>query len=386
MRSRLVLFPSLLLLLTIGCATARPNATAGNDPCDGCPKLTWCANCTGPCDAPGPLCNDDSKPGPDKPGCGEEGGRLCEDGLPPVAGPSPFGCPSTDTPCGLGPYTPGTIQFAVIGDWGDNCCRPSCSTFVADMIKGWNSRWPIEFIVTTGDNFYPNGSQEALEANMPMYEWVDPRAFRFFPSIGNHDLYDNCCGRAYQSYFSHLNSYSRTHDHPRYYRYPVPGGLIDLFSLNSDNGEPDGNTQDSVQATWLQNELKASQAIWKIVYFHNPPYNTHGGQSPAMRWPFAEWGASIVLTGHVHAYERLVRDGLTYVSNGIGGVKGVDHITVEDGCTPVEGSIVQYNGSVGAMIGVATKDALRFCLLAVDRDHPDGVCIDSFTLARPSGS
>ena len=101
-----------------------------------------------------------------------------------------------------------------------------------------------------------------------------------------------------------------------------------------------------------------------------------------MDWPFAEWGASIVLNGHVHAYERIVLDGFTYVTNGIGGVKGVDYITPENGCTPAEGSVVQYNGSVGAMIGVATATELRFCLLAVDRDNPDGVCIDNFSLSR----
>jgi len=34
------------------------------------------------------------------------------------------------------------------------------------------------------------------------------------------------------------------------------------------------------------------------------------------------------------------------------------------------------------MIGVATRDELRFCLTVLDRDHPDGVCIDSFTIRK----
>ena len=38
-----------------------------------------------------------------------------------------------------------------------------------------------------------------------------------------------------------------------------------------------------------------------------------------MRWPFAEWGASIVYAGHDHTYERLDVDGLPYIVNGVGG-------------------------------------------------------------------
>ena len=43
---------------------------------------------------------------------------------------------------------------------------------------------------------------------------------------------------------------------------------------------------------------------------------------------------------------------------------------------------MQYNGSVGAMIGVATENELRFCLMAVDANNPDGVCIDNFTITK----
>ena len=38
-----------------------------------------------------------------------------------------------------------------------------------------------------------------------------------------------------------------------------------------------------------------------------------------MRWPFAEWGASIVYAGHDHTYGRLEVDGFPYIVNGVGG-------------------------------------------------------------------
>jgi hypothetical protein len=38
-----------------------------------------------------------------------------------------------------------------------------------------------------------------------------------------------------------------------------------------------------------------------------------------MRWPFREWGASIVYSGHDHTYERLSVAGFPFIVNGVGG-------------------------------------------------------------------
>ena len=100
-------------------------------------------------------------------------------------------------------------------------------------------------------------------------------------------------------------------------------GSVELFALDSDPSEPDGTTADSVQAHWLEARLKASVAPWRVVYFHHPPYSSgpHGGELDClnMRWPFKEWGASIVYSGHDHTYERLDLDGFPYIVNGVGG-------------------------------------------------------------------
>jgi Calcineurin-like phosphoesterase len=413
MRSRGLLL-SLLLAWTAGCASTPPPAPASTvrrDPlastrnappspvkqasaaaaastCPGCPPPPSWARCSP--DGPAPGCGyiAPGPPPPPQPGCDQSFGMQCADGQPPVAGPAPAGCTiSSDTPCGLGPRQPGMIQFAVIGDWGDSCCQPSCASFVANMIKGWNNRWPLDFIMTTGDNFYPDGSATALAASMPMYDWIHPQPVSgqtptFFPTLGNHDFYEGCCAKPYQDYFQALGAYSPTGT-PRYYKYSLPGGLIDLFSLNADASEPDGITPSGKQAQWLQAALAQSTANWKIVFFHEPPFSSHvGGTEPQMDWPFASWGATLVLTGHVHAYERIVLNDFTYVTNGLGGVKGLDNITPAQGCTPTQGSQVVYDGSVGAMIGVATASELRFCMIAVDRTHPDGVCIDNFSFKR----
>jgi len=325
--------------------------------CD-CSRASWatcfdpsCSNLGAPCGTY-PPCNPPTGIPPPPTAihnekCGGGYGRWCEDGLPPVALPSYFpACPQTSTPCNLlGPAEKGdSLQFAVIGDWGDNCCLPSCTRFVAGMIQRWAGQWPLDFIITTGDNFYPDGGPDALAKNMAAYDWIDPMPVpsqtpHFFPTLGNHDLYDGTCGGPYLNYFRYLGNGSSKN--ARYYSYSIPGGLVDLFSLNASCSEPDGNTVGGAQYKWLEKELANSSARWKIVYFHEPPFATHtndeGTKNP-MNWPFAAMGASIVLTGHMHGYERLERSGLTYVINGLGGVKGVDLMTVVNGCTPIKGA------------------------------------------------
>lgn len=65
------------------------------------------------------------------------------------------------------------------------------------------------------------------------------------------------------------------------------------------------------QACWLQRELAASNAPWKIVVFHHPPFNSgtrHEGNTQALQWPFEAWGADVVMSGHDHHYEMILRD------------------------------------------------------------------------------
>lgn len=320
-------------------------------------------------------------------------GIDCSTSIPPTPPPE-VACPTTPTPCGLGPYQQGRLQFAVIGDWGDAVCAPppSCSSRVASMIQGWNAQWPLDFMLTLGDNFYPQGSDMDVETNMALYQWIDPQQVgRFLPTLGNHDLYNNC-GLPYYRYFSFLRAYSPNSPDwkdysPRYYKYSLPGNLIDVFSLNADSTEPDGtgpSCETCKQGKWLQQQLRDSKAAWKIVIFHEPPYSTYyPGTAPIMRWPFREWGASIVLSGHIHAYERIVDSaGFTYVVNGLGGVQGLDKVTWKECYPPIEGSKVRYTGTVGAMIGTATANELHFCMMALTAADPNGVCIDNFSLTH----
>src|SRR5712671_4906319 len=77
---------------------------------------------------------------------------------------------------------------------------------------------------------------------------------------------------------------------------------------------------------------------------HHPPYSSgpHGA-TLYMRWPFRQWGADLVLTGHDHIYERLSVDGLPYIVDGLGGA------TFYALGPPVPESQVRFTDGAGAL-------------------------------------
>lgn len=243
--------------------------------------------------------------------------------------------------------------FAVIGDYGD---AVPAEDSVSRLVKGWNP----EFIITCGDNNYPNGDYTTIDTNIGFFyhQYIFPyigiysdstdtaTVNRFFPSLGNHDLL-TLNGQPYYDYFTLPNN-------ERYYDFVW--GNVHLFALNSNPSEPDGTSASSSQAGWLSGKLSSSVSKWKLIYFHHSAYSSGGkhGSSTWMQWPFDQWGATAVFGGHNHIYERLSVNGIPYFVNGIGGryLYGLG--------PPLPESIVQYNTMHGAIKVLATDSCISF--------------------------
>src|SRR5205807_3802236 len=102
--------------------------------------------------------------------------------------------------------------------------------------------------------------------------------------------------------------------------YTVTQGPVALFVLDMNSNEPDGTSSLSTQAQWLQSALAGSTAPWKLVIMSYPPYSSgQEGSTGDLQWPFQAWGASAVISGHDHDYERLLENGMTYMVVGTGG-------------------------------------------------------------------
>lgn len=259
-------------------------------------------------------------------------------------------------------------RIAVIGDFG---LAGAPAAAVASLVKSWHPH----YIVTTGDNNYYSGLASTIDQNIGQYyaDFIypyfgsypalnNPGFNRFFPAIGNHDW------NGTDGYSVHLN-YFTLPGNGRYY--DVTLGPIHWFILNSDVHEPDGIIATSVQAQWLQSALAASTSCWQIVVVHHPPYSSSAvhGSTPATQWPYAAWGADVVIAGHAHNYERLHRDGIVYLVNGIGGAP------LYGFGSPISGSIVRYNADYGALQLDATPTRLQFAMF-----NTTSSAIDTFDL------
>lgn len=206
-------------------------------------------------------------------------------------------------------------RFAVIGDYGSD---DNNELAVARMVQSWKP----DFILTVGDNNYEIGASETIDKNIGKYyqNYIGnymgkygpgSKENRFFPTLGNHDWYSEEKSKPFTDYFTLPNN-------ERYYDFVKEN--VHFFAIDSDKNEPDGVRISSKQRCWLEKKLQESKSKFKVVYFHHPPYSSGDhGSSRYMRWRFKQNGIDLVISGHDHNYERLEKDGLTYIVNGSGG-------------------------------------------------------------------
>lgn len=258
-------------------------------------------------------------------------------------------------------------RVAVIGDFTSGTTLNG----VSRMIKGWDPA----AIVTVGDNYYYDTSIDT-SVGQAFHDYISPYSGsygagsttgnRFWPTLGNHD-YDRGLSN-YTNYFALPNN-------ERYYAAPVQDD-IQFFVVNSNTQETDGTSATSKQATWLKNALAASTATWKIVTFHHPAYTSGTeGDNTYMQWPFQQWGASAVISGHDHIYERLLKNNFLYFVDGLGGAEIVPAQRVEPG------SQVRYWSDYGAMLLESTATTLNFKFFS-----RDGVIRDDYTITNSGGT
>ena len=87
-----------------------------------------------------------------------------------------------------------------------------------------------------------------------------------------------------------------------------------------------------------------------------------------MQWPFADWGADVVMSGHDHDYERLHAHGIPYFVNGLGGSskRGM-------GYWESPASQFFYGDDFGAMLVTAVSHTIHYQFFSIAND---GTLID----------
>jgi hypothetical protein len=176
------------------------------------------------------------------------------------------------------------------------------------MIESWHP----DFVLTVGDNAYPQGSPDLLDRDI-----FDPyaavmRESAWFPALGNHDVKADG-GRAELDAFHSLGS-------ERWYRFTWGNAAVVVLDsdLPVDPGSP--------QLRFARSSL-ALPSCFRFAAWHHPPWEPPSRPlSPGLRRnivPLVEKdGTQVVFDGHLHAYARSrPRHGVLYVAVGTGGAE-----------------------------------------------------------------
>jgi hypothetical protein len=196
-----------------------------------------------------------------------------------------------------------SVRFAVIGDSGTGE-KPQFE--VAQQMTAIHQAFPFDFTLMLGDNIYGSKSPDDFRRKFQQpYQQLLDSGVKFYASLGNHD---EMIERSYKPF---------NMDGKQYYSFRK--GNAEFFALDS-------NYMDPQQVRWLDRELAASDATWKICFFHHPLYSdgkTHGPSLDLRKQIepiFVAHGVNLVLSGHEHFYERLKpQKGINYIVLGSSG-------------------------------------------------------------------
>lgn len=281
------------------------------------------------------------------------------------------------------------MVFAVIGDSGDTDPSDPEDPTNAGRVAALVEAFEPDFIISAGDQDYTDGefegSFEGLELGVGQYyhafigdyagEHGEGAADnRFFPVPGDHDYGDDCDDPRLGDYLDYFTLPQGPEDETYY---ALRRGPVHFFFLDSivDCHQDDGDKLQR-QRDWVQEQAAASDADLLVAISHHPPLSSgeNHGSAEHMQWPWADWGFDLILSGDDHIYERIERDGVTYVVNGLGGVERHD---VGDA---IEGSVVRYSDQFGALRAQVYPAGMRLAFFALDGDE-----VDSFVLGEIDG-
>ena len=223
-------------------------------------------------------------------------------------------------------YSDDSFSFLLLGDSG----------------VGTDAQWDVarqmekhsdgaDFVVHVGDVHQGLGDYYDGVYFKPYADLIT--RMNIFTTLGNHDVITDNGG-------VYLDDFYLPHNNPdsteRYYSFR----WANAYFIALDTNQPFSPL--SPQYFFLVDALNDPfrlTAGWTFVYMHHPPYVEHeidpyGAQNIRnfLVPVFEEYGVDLVMTGHVHCYERGRLNGVNYITSGGGGgslrqwKKNYDHI------------------------------------------------------------
>jgi tartrate-resistant acid phosphatase type 5 len=224
------------------------------------------------------------------------------------------------------------LNFILMGDWGRNGADHQKE--VARQMGQTASEASVDFIIATGDNFYPEG---VVSEHDPLWKYSYEDIYTAFslqwdwyPVLGNHDYGSNPDAQVAYSKISRrwrmpARYYSKTFDLNGDTTQQVLFVFIDTTPLIGNYYRGKGHNvhdQDSTaQKKWIEETLShASPNVkWKFVVGHHPMY-TGGGRTEShdtrsirnsLQSIFEKYKVDAFLAGHEHSLQHIVSSNKT---------------------------------------------------------------------------
>ena len=275
--------------------------------------------------------------------------------------------------------TPGVGPFRFLA-FGDSGAGTPEQLAIAQLMMAEQPN----LVIHVGDIAYEDGTFDQFHDNHFEFYWPMLGRLPFFPVPGNHEYY-TLGAVPYLSLHAPPVETVPDADKGRYYSFDWG----DAHFVALDANLLDVGYSGTAELDWLEQDLAATTAKWRIVYWHQVPYPLfHHADDPiciAARQRFVpiveRHGVQLVLTGHEHEYFRSKpMHGDTPVSNWPGTV----YITTGGGGGPLHPVVpqpwVQYEASVYHYLSVEVNAAQ----LTVHAIGINGKEFDRSTLTLPS--
>jgi hypothetical protein len=237
-----------------------------------------------------------------------------------------------------------SINFCVLGDWGRHGMYGQKK--VAQQLGNTATGIDADFIISTGDNFYPKGVKSVTDPSwQSSFEQVYTHHGTYtdwWVVLGNHDYKSNPDAQIAYSAIS-----ERWKMPARYFSITKfidddSTKAVDFFFLDTNPFQsdyykdelygPKVKAQDTTaQKKWLENGLRNSKAVWKIVVGHHPLYSAgkRKGKTADMmnsfRTLFNQYKVDVYFAGHEHhlEHDKAKGDSFQHIISGAGSEKRV---------------------------------------------------------------
>ena len=245
------------------------------------------------------------------------------------------------------------LRFTVIGDWGWSGYNYA-KTATPEDAKGWDERGRGELSVSAamgvfaaqyapqlafsvGDNFYPNGvktvDDERFRTTFEEPFGAAALQIPWYVALGNHDIRRNW--RAQIEYTQKSKRWNMPAKHYSFSKTAPDGTVVDFFVLDTcafhrklhvGAAIEEADRDAAAQLVWLERELGASKADWKILVGHHPVWtggvrrDIHEQDLDKLLPPLMKkHGVALYFCGHEHDSQHIERDGIHNILMGNGG-------------------------------------------------------------------